>query len=48
VLAERGNGATRVASGGEAKSAAAAPAKRRAPVAKKAAGKTGKKKLAAK
>ena len=49
VLAERGNGAGRVASGGgEAKSAAAAPAKRRAPVAKKAAGKTGKKKLAAK
>jgi len=44
VLAERGNGAARVASGG----AAAAPAKRRAPVAKKAAGKTSKKKVAAK
>ena len=44
VLAERGNGAARVASGG----GAAAPAKRRAPVAKKAAGKTSKKKVAAK
>jgi large subunit ribosomal protein L22 len=46
VLAERGNGAARVASGG----GAAAPAKRRAPVAKKAAGasKAGKKKAAAK
>jgi large subunit ribosomal protein L22 len=44
VLAERGNGAARVASGG----AAAAPAKRRAPVVKKAAGKTSKKKVAAK
>jgi large subunit ribosomal protein L22 len=48
VLAERGNGAARVASGGG--STSAAPAKRRAPVAKKAAsaGKTGKKKAAAK
>jgi large subunit ribosomal protein L22 len=46
VLAERGNGAARVAGGG----AAAAPAKRRAPVAKKAAGagKAGKKKAAVK
>ena len=44
VLAERGNGAARVASGG----AAAAPAKRRARVAKKAAGKTSEKKVAAK
>ncbi len=43
VLAERGNGAARVASGG-----AAAPAKRRAPAAKKAAGKTSKKKAVAK
>jgi large subunit ribosomal protein L22 len=43
VLAERGNGAARVAGGG-----AASPAKRRAPVAKKAAGsgKAGKKKAA--
>ena len=48
VLAERGNGAARVASGGG--STSAAPVKRRAPVAKKAAsaGKTGKKKAAAK
>ena len=48
VLAERGNGAARVASGGG--STSAAPAKRRAPVAKKAAGagKAGKKKAAAK
>jgi large subunit ribosomal protein L22 len=47
VLAERGNGAH---VSGEARTAAAAPAKRRAPVAKKAAGagKTGKKKAAAK
>jgi len=44
VLAERGNGSVRAASGGPA---AAAPAKRRAPVAKKAAG-GGKKKAAAK
>ncbi|MGA8762783.1 MAG: 50S ribosomal protein L22 [Candidatus Sulfotelmatobacter sp.] len=41
VLAERGNGAARVAAGGGP--ASAAPAKRRAPVAKKAAGKAGKK-----
>jgi large subunit ribosomal protein L22 len=48
VLAERGNGSARVA--GDGRTAAAAPAKRRAPVAKKAAGagKTGKKKAAAK
>ncbi len=45
VLAERGNGAARVASGGG--TASAAPAKRRAPVAKKAAG-ASKKKAAAK
>jgi len=45
VLAERGNGAARVAGGG---STSAAPAKRRAPVAKKVAGKAGKKKAAAK
>jgi large subunit ribosomal protein L22 len=47
VLAERGNGAH---VSGEARTAAAAPAKRRAPVAKKAAGagKAGKKKAAAK
>src|SRR5271165_3377505 len=47
VLAERGNGAARAATGG---STGAAPAKRRAPVAKKAAGsgKAGKKKAAAK
>jgi len=47
VLAERGNGAH---VSGEARTAAAAPAKRRAPVAKKAAGagKTSKKKAAAK
>jgi large subunit ribosomal protein L22 len=46
VLAERGNGATRAAGG----AASAAPAKGRAPVAKKAAGagKAGKKKAAAK
>jgi large subunit ribosomal protein L22 len=44
VLAERGNGAARVASGGGATSV---PAKRRAPVAKKAAS-SGKKKAAAK
>src|ERR1700684_457712 len=46
VLAERGKGAARVAAG----SASAAPAKRRAPVAKKAAGrgKVGKKKAAVK
>src|SRR5271157_3893929 len=46
ILAERGNGAGRVAGG----SASAVPAKRRAPVAKKAAGggKAGKKKAAAK
>src|SRR6202140_2397915 len=45
VLAERGNGAARVAGGG-----AAAPAKRRAPMTKKAAGsgKASKKKAAAK
>jgi large subunit ribosomal protein L22 len=45
VLAERGNGAARVSGGGTA-----APAKRRAPVAKKAAGsgKAGKKKAVAK
>ncbi len=49
VLAERGNGAAHHAAGGDhPKHAAAAPAKRRAPVAKKAAGKTGKKKAAAK
>jgi large subunit ribosomal protein L22 len=48
VLAERGNGSAHVS--GEARTAAAAPAKRRAPVAKKAAGagKAGKKKAAAK
>jgi large subunit ribosomal protein L22 len=47
VLAERGNGAARAAAGGPAN---AVPAKRRAPVAKKAAGsaKAGKKKAAAK
>jgi large subunit ribosomal protein L22 len=47
VLAERGNGSARVANAG---TTSAAPAKRRAPVAKKsaAAGKTGKKKAAAK
>jgi large subunit ribosomal protein L22 len=47
VLEERGNGAGR---SGETRrsAAAAAPAKRRAPVAKKAAGKPGKKKAAAK
>jgi len=44
VLAERGNGSARAASGG---TASAAPAKRRAPVGKKAAG-AGKKKAAAK
>ena len=49
VLAERGNGAGRVASGGgETKSATAAPAKRRAPVAKKAAGASKKSKAVAK
>jgi large subunit ribosomal protein L22 len=47
VLAERGNGAARVAGGGTA-SASAAPAKRRAPVAKKAAGASKKSKAAAK
>ena len=47
VLAERGNSAAHAA--GETRAAgAAAPAKRRAPVAKKAAGKTSKKKVAAK
>jgi large subunit ribosomal protein L22 len=46
VLAERGNGAGHVP--GQARPASAAPVKRRAPVAKKAAGKTGKKKAAAK
>jgi len=45
VLAERGNGSARVAGDGRT---AAAPAKRRAPVTKKAAGKAGKKKAAAK
>ena len=47
VLAERGNNSARVP--GDGRTAAAAPAKRRAPVAKKAAGagKTGKKKAAA-
>jgi large subunit ribosomal protein L22 len=45
VLAERGNGAARVS--GEGRTVAAAPAKRRAPVAKKSAG-AGKKKAAAK
>src|SRR6204780_2277253 len=47
VLAERGNGAH---VSGEARTGSAAPAKRRAPVAKKAAGagKAGKKKAAAK
>jgi len=49
VLAERGNGAARE-SAGETRSAgrAGAPAKRRAPVAKKAAGSSNKKKAAAK
>jgi large subunit ribosomal protein L22 len=46
VLAERGNGAAHVAGGGEPKHAA--PAKRRAPVAKKAAGASKKKKAVAK
>jgi large subunit ribosomal protein L22 len=48
VLAERGNNSARVS--GEGRTAAAAPAKRRAPVAKKAAGagKTSRKKAAAK
>ena len=47
ILAERGNGAPR--SSGQTRTASAgAPAKRRAPVAKKAAGKTSKKKVAAK
>src|ERR1700692_2797867 len=48
VLAERGSNSARVS--GEGRTAAAAPAKRRAPVAKKAAGasKTSKKKAAAK
>jgi len=45
VLAERGNGAARVS--GEGRTVAAAPAKRRAPVAKKSAG-AGKKRAAAK
>jgi large subunit ribosomal protein L22 len=45
VLAERGNGGAQVS--GERRSAAA-PAKRRAPAAKKAGSKTGKKKAAAK
>jgi len=48
VLAERGANSARQAGDGRTASAAAAPAKRRAPVAKKAAGKTGKKKAAAK
>src|SRR5580700_4292866 len=47
ILAERGNGAAHPSGQTRAKSAGA-PAKRRAPVAKKAAGKTGKKKVAAK
>jgi len=47
VLAERGNGAAH-ASGQTRAASAGAPAKRRAPVAKKAAGKAGKKKAAAK
>ncbi len=47
VLAERGTNSTRQAGDGRTASPAA-PAKRRAPVAKKAAGKTGKKKAAAK
>jgi large subunit ribosomal protein L22 len=47
VLAERGNGATRV-TGETRRAASAAPAKRRAPVAKKAAGAGKKKKAAAK
>jgi len=48
ILAERGNGAAHASRQTRAASSAAAPAKRRAPVAKKAAGKTGKKKAAAK
>jgi large subunit ribosomal protein L22 len=50
VLAERGNGAGHVTGQTRTSAASAAPAKRRAPVAKKAAGsgKTGKKKAAAK
>jgi len=47
VLAERGNGAAH-ASGQTRAASAGAPAKRRVPVAKKAAGKAGKKKAAAK
>jgi len=47
VLAERGTNSARQAGDGRTANAAA-PAKRRAPVAKKAAGKTGKKKAAAK
>ena len=47
VLAERGNGAAH-APGQTRAVSAGAPAKRRAPVAKKAAGKTSKKKAAAK
>jgi large subunit ribosomal protein L22 len=47
VLAERGNGAGEPA-GSTPAAARAAPTKRRAPVAKKAAGKTGKKKAATK
>src|SRR5580704_3683804 len=47
VLAERGNGSAHV-SGEERTASAGAPTKRRAPVAKKAAGKTSKKKVAAK
>jgi large subunit ribosomal protein L22 len=47
ILAERGNGAAHSAAKPRA-AAAGAPAKRRAPVAKKAAGKTSKKKVAAK
>jgi large subunit ribosomal protein L22 len=46
VLEERGNGASRVA--GEGRTAATAPAKRRAPVAKKSAGASKKSKAAAK
>jgi large subunit ribosomal protein L22 len=48
VLAERGNGSAEHSGGAKAAGAGAAPAKRRVPVAKKSAGKTGKKKAAAK
>jgi len=48
VLAERGNGAAHVSGQARGTSAGAAPAKRRAPVAKKAAGAGKKKKAAAK